>query len=46
MGMEANLDNENAGVHVPHKACNLVGPEKLALIPIHDHHVSPGQDLS
>ena len=44
--MEANLDNENAGVHVSQEACNLVGLEKLALVAVHDHHVPPGQDLS
>jgi len=44
--MDANLNNENAGVHVPHKDCNLVRLEKLALVTIHDHHVPPSQDLS
>ena len=46
MRMEANLNNENARVHVLHKGCKLVGLEKLALVAVHDHHVPPGQDLS
>ncbi len=45
MRTEANLNNENAGVHALHKVCKLVGLEKLALVAIHDHHVPPGQDL-
>ncbi len=46
MRIEANLDNENAGVHVLHEVCKLVRLEKLALVAIHDHHVPPGQNLS
>ena len=46
MRISADLDHEDAGVHVPEEVCNLVGLEKLALVAVHDHHVPPGQDLS